>query len=142
MADKPKMEARMVPGGQTFGGEIIKVHSGKRQARAYWLKDRAENRLLVLLVKGEEGDRLTRSFPHIGWRDRRSLADQEQFARLPSRVKLIILRGRREDLEKELIELMKSGTPVKQRKFVPTIIQQIKELDEDMGYLADEVGNL
>jgi len=140
MADEPKREAHMVPGGQTFGDETARVRGGKRQARAYWLKDRAENRLLVLLVRGEEGDRLARPFPYIGWRDRRSLAEQEQFARLPSRTKLIILRGRREDLERELAELMASGTPVKQRGLAPTIIRQIEELDEDIGYLAEEVG--
>lgn len=139
MADD-KREAREVPGSHTFGDETARAHGGKRQARAYWLKDRAEDRLLILLVRGQEGDTLARPFPAIGRRDRRLLADQAAFARLPARTRLLVLRGKREDLEGELSELRASGTPVKQRNVAPTILRQIQELDEDIGYLADEVG--
>ena len=140
MAEETKKEAHVVPGAQTFGKETAKARGGKRRARAYWLRDQAENRLLVLLERGEEADRLACPFPEINWRDIRRLHDGAKFARLPDGTKLLILRGERWSLERELANLMASGNLAKQRMLAPTIARQIEEISESIGYLADESG--
>jgi len=139
MPDETKREARAVPGGQTFGEETVRARGGKRAARAYWLKVQAEERLAVLMVEGERGDRLARPFPPLG-RDRKPLRQMAEFARLPARTKLLILRGKRGDLERELADLVESGTPAKRLLVEPVIRKQIGELDDDIGYLAGEAG--
>lgn len=139
MADETRREARVVPGGQTFGEETVRARGGKRAARAYWLKVQAEERLAVLMVEGEMGDRLARPFPPLG-RDRKPLGIMAGFARLPARTKLLVLRGRREDLERELADLAGCGTPAKRLMLEPVIRKQIRDLDDDISYLAEELG--
>jgi hypothetical protein len=140
MADE-KRETRVVPGGQTFGDETARARGGKRAARAYWLKDQAEDRLALLMVEGARGDRLARPFPSLGC-DRKILRSMAGFARLPDRTKLLILRGKRGDLERELTDLIGSGAPAKRLLLEPVIRRQISELDDDIGYLAVETGEL
>jgi len=134
-----KREAHTVPGSQTFGEETVRARGGKRAARAYWLKVQAEERLAVLMVEGERGDRLSRPFPPLG-RDRKPLRQMAEFARLPARTKLLILRGKRGDLEQELTDLIGSGALTKRLLVESVIRKQIMELDDDIGYLAGEAG--
>jgi len=138
MADENK-EPRHVPGSETWG-ETVKARGGKRQARAYWLRDKAENRLLILLAKGEDGDRLASEFPHIHWRDVKPVSDMVEFGKLPDRIRLAVLRGERKELEKELDRLMATGNFVKQRMLAPAIAKQIEELDDSIGYIAKKNG--
>jgi len=139
MPDETTREACVVPGGQTFGEETVRARGGKCAARAYWLKVQAEERLAVLMVEGEQGDRLARSFPPLGldWKPLRQVAE---FARLPARTKLLILRGKRGDLELELADLIGAGAPAKRLMLEPVIRKQIVELDDDIGYLVAEAG--
>ena len=135
MADEIKKEAHVVKGSETFD-HVVRPRGGKRQARAYWLKDRAEDRLMLLLAKGEEGDRLARSMPPIARVDRAAVVYSIQFGKQSDRARLVIMRGKVLELESELANLKKA--PVKRAMFEETIKTQITELCEDIKYLEEE----
>lgn len=138
MADEIKKEVRVLPGSDTFG-EMIRVHGGSRQPRAYWLKVRAEERLAALIMDGERADRLAAPMPPVGWRDMRLLADMAKFSRLSAKKRLMSMRCRRLGLAKELAALS-NGPPAKQKLLRPVIEKQLSELDNDILYLAEEIG--
>lgn len=135
MTDETR-EVRMMSGSHTFGDETVRVRGGKRQARAYWLKRRGEERLAILL----RGHRLSRLFPTVARSDRRSFVDMVRCARLPPSKKLIVLLGKRKNLANELEALMKFGTTAKQRMLAPVIERQLLELDDYIQFLTEEVG--
>jgi len=124
-------EIRIVVGSKTFG-ETVRVRGGKRQARAYWLKSRAENRLWLLLANGGNADRLSRTDPPVDER-----AAKVRFARRPVVVRIAILRRRRENLERELGRLARDGTPAKRELLAPVISRQITELSNQIEELDE-----
>jgi hypothetical protein len=131
---------RVLPGARTFG-ETVQPHGGRSQSRSYWLRVRSEERLEALIVKGDEADRLANRMPPIGWRDRRTLAEHAAFSRLPDWRRLLVMRRKRIRLAGEL-EALSGSPPAKRMLLAPVIERQIAELDDDIMYLAAEVGEV
>ena len=109
--------------------KVTRPKGGKRASRAYALKQRAAERIVVLLKYGERADRLACPAAEVTHGvDRRALREQERFARLPRTTQIYVLSVRRAEIVAE-IEVAKRGSELKRTLILPTATRQLEEID-------------
>jgi len=128
----------ILPGSQPFG-ELISSR-GSSSGRTNDLKDRAAQRIWLLLQKGAQVDRLARKTEPI--KDKQhldSLAFQNNLATSPKIVQFAFHRSKLETLRGELESLLASDNRRKIEFSEPVIRKEIDEIEEIMRELFEEI---
>jgi ATP-dependent exoDNAse (exonuclease V) alpha subunit len=128
----------ILPGGKTFGNIITSKNN--HSSRTSDLKDRASQRILLLLKKGQQADRLARKVNPIKEQQQiAALALQNEFAMSPKIVQFAFHRSKLASLRVELEELLESKNERKIKFSEVTIKKEIHETEEKMRELFDEI---
>lgn len=142
MEKKPKptkLPEGYAEGHETYG-PICKPKGGKSASKAQELRDRAAQRILMLMKKGSQADRMTRKAEPIT--DRQQLDDlafRNKLAESPKIVQFAYWRGRLDELRKELSDLEATGNKRKIDLAAPVIKVQIETVENTMRELFDDI---
>lgn len=137
MADEKDNETKWLRGSKTY--RYMRIRSGKARGRAFDLKDRGEERLVLLFRKGVYGDRLARPMKRVDGQRRQELQDQAEFARLPVATKIRILKMKRADLEEDLRNMEYNSSQIARTFHMPDILRRLDEINKEIRRLEEEV---
>jgi hypothetical protein len=141
MEKKPKV-TKLDPGhaqGCETYGSMCRPKSG-RNSRTQELRDRAAQRIIALLKKGPQGDRLTRrAEPISDPRQLEYIAFHNKLASSPKLVQFAYWRGKLNELREELKLLEETGNARKVEQNAPTIKSQIEEVENTMRELFEDI---
>jgi len=127
----------IVPGAYTFG-YTVKVRGGKRSGQKFYFKDRAEERLIALLSKGSEGDRMTKRSLKMREDNKEYLEFQQELSMAPKSKRFAYYSNCVEELQKELDDLNSCGNAIKINLKRPIIEKQIQDALEEMSKICEE----
>lgn len=125
-------------GSQTF--KYMKVSSGRSRGRAFDLKNRASDRIVLLFRQGVHGDKLACPMRRVDDQRMKELHDQASFARLPVPTKIEVLRRRRRELEDELRRMEQSASQIARTFHLPDILYRIDEISSEIRRLENGAG--
>jgi hypothetical protein len=129
----------IIPGGKTFGN-IVRPKS-ERKGRAADLKNRAAERIVLLMRKGIMGDKLSRPAKDIKAIERPAFKLQKEFAEAPKIVQLAHINNKLKDLREELCRLESSNNEGKVKLMKPIIEHEISDCEELIRELYREIKN-
>lgn len=142
MDKKPKLTK--LPDGYAKGHEtyglICNSKGGRSGSRALELRSRASERILMLMKKSSQADRMTRHVEPIT--DRQQLDDLEfhnKLAEAPKIVQFAYWRSRLEELRKDLNDLKATKNKKKIELSLPAISLQIETVENIMRELFDDI---
>jgi len=136
--EKDEQGNPIVPGGKTFG-DALKPRNGKA-SRTNELKSRAENRIVLLLKKGSQADRLARKVePITDERHLEALLLQNNLANSPKVVQFAYHYGRLRSLREDLFALIEGKNKLKIDLIEPTIKRDIEETERIMQDLFHDI---
>jgi len=137
MADEKDNETRWARGARTY--RYMRVRSGKARGRAFDLKDRGTERMIMLFRKGVYGDRLARPMKRPDDEHRMAeLAEQAEFARLPVATKIRVLKMKRADLEEDMRRMEYSTSQIARTFHMPDILRRLDEINKEIRRLEEE----
>ena len=122
----------IVPGAYTFG-HTVKVRGGKRSGQKFYFKERAEERLIALMRKGSEGDRMTKRAIKMRKDNLEYMKFQQELSMVSKSERFMYYSDRAEELQKELDDLESCGNTIKINLKRPIIEKQIQEALEEMS---------
>lgn len=126
-------------GSDTFG-DLCRPKGGRSQSRALELKSQASDRILQLLEKGAEADRMARAdVPIKNKKQLEFLGFQKNLAESPKIVQFAYWRSKLEELRQDLASLEASHNTRKIEQFASTIKMQIQEVEKTMRDLFEEI---
>lgn len=142
MEKKPKVTK--LPEGYAEGhetyGETCRPKGGRSESRAMELRSRASKRILMLMKKGSQADRMTREVEAITSKQQLDdLAFRNKLAESPKMVQFAYWRGRLDELRKELSDLEATNNKRKIDLAAPTIRTQIEAVENTMRELFEEI---
>lgn len=136
MADEKDNETKWLRGSKTY--RYMRIRSGKARGRAFDLKNRGEERLVLLFRKGVYGDRLARPMKRVDGQRRQELQDQADFARFPIATKIQVLKMKRADLEDDLRNMEYNSSQIARTFHMPDILRRLDEINKEIRRLEEE----
>ncbi len=134
-----KLPDGIAKGSETYG-ETCRPKGGRSESKALELRNRAAQRILMLMKKGSQADRLTRKIEPITDRQHLDyLQFQNKLAESPKIVQFAYWRARLDELRAELKALEESGNKRKIELSAPTIRIQIETVENTMRELFHEI---
>ena len=127
-------------GSKTFGDMICPKPN--KCPRTHRLKSDASTRILLLMKKGRDADILAKKpKPLVDKMEIEYLQFQNKLARQPAVVQFAYHRNKLKELIEELKNLRESGNSRKLKLSEPTIIMEMKELEQQLKDLGEIIIN-
>jgi hypothetical protein len=136
MADEKDNETKWAKGAKTY--RFMRIRSGKARGRAFDLKEKGADRMIMLFRKGVYGDRLARPMKRVDGDRREELAEQAEFARLPTVTKIRVLKMKRADLEEDLRRMEYTTSQIARTFHMPDILRKLDEINKEIRRLEEE----